>query len=160
LHNLVPQFIIDNYRQERRNGRFFAVCLFTDVSGFSTITDSLMKHGPHGAETLAGLMRNVFDPLIRSVYEFDGFVATLAGDAFTAVFPETSDSEAERSDAAVRAVSAAWQIQQQMDQATVQKTSYGDFNVSAKVGAACGEVNWGIVASEDEQACSHRCETG
>ena len=158
LHYLVPQFILDNYRQDNRHGRFFAVCLFTDISGFSMITDSLMKHGPHGAETLAGLMRSVFDPLISSVYEYGGFVATLAGDAFTAVFPESSASESGRHDAALRAIVAAWQIQQRMENVSGQKTPYGDFRVSAKVGLACGDVNWGIVTSEDERRAAYYFE--
>lgn len=155
LHYIVPQFILDNYRQGKRRGCFFAVCLFADISGFSTITDSLMKHGPHGAETLAGLMRAVFDPLLRGVYEYGGFVATLAGDAFTAVFPETYEVEAGREDAALRAIAAAWQIQQRMEEVSSQRTPYGDFRVSVKVGLACGEVNWGIVSSEDESRAAY-----
>lgn len=117
-----------------------------------------MEHGPHGAETLAGLMRDVFDPLIRSVYELDGFVPTLAGDAFTAVFAARGDSEPERQDAAARAVASAWQIQQRMAAAAWQRTPYGEFDVSAKVGAACGEVNWGIVSSEDQMRATYYFE--
>lgn len=158
LHYLVPQFIINNYREDKRQGQFFAVCLFADISGFSAITDSLMKHGPHGAETLAGLMRNVFDPLIGSVYEYDGFVPTLAGDAFTAVFPASTDSDADRKDVAVRAITTAWHIQQRMEEVALQKTPYGEFNISAKVGAACGQVNWGIVTSEDGQRATYYFE--
>jgi class 3 adenylate cyclase len=158
LHYLVPEFILKNYRHDNRHGRLFAVCLFADISGFSTITDSLMKHGPHGAEILAGLMRSVFDPLIGSVYEHGGFVATFAGDAFTAVFPETDDIESGQHDAAWRATIAAWQIQQRMVDISQQQTPYGDFRVSAKVGLACGDVNWGVVTSEDEQRAAYYFE--
>jgi predicted ATPase/class 3 adenylate cyclase len=158
LHHLVPQFIIDNYRQDKRHGRFFAVCLFADVSGFSTITDNLMKHGPHGAETLAVLMRNVFDPLISSVYEHQGFVPSLAGDAITAVFPAAGDSGPAQEELAARAMASAWQIQQQMKAAALQHTPYGNFQVSAKVGAACGPVNWGIVTSEDGRRATYYFE--
>ncbi len=155
MHYLVPQFIVDNYRQDIRRGRFFAVCQFVDISGFSEITDDLMKHGPHGAEILTGLIRNIFDPLLRSVYEHGGFAATLAGDAFTAVFPAESDSEEGQLNAARQGIVAAWRIQQRMQDVTLQVTPYGDFRVSVKVGVACGDVNWGIVTSEDERRASY-----
>ena len=155
MHYLVPQFILDNYRRDIRRGRFFAVCQFVDISGFSNITDNLMKHGPHGAEILAGLIRNIFDPLLGSVYEHGGFAATLAGDAFTAVFPAENESDDGRLDAASRAIVAAWHVQQRMEDVGHQVTPYGDFHLSVKVGVACGEVSWGIVTSEDERRASY-----
>jgi hypothetical protein len=52
-YNLVPHFIIENYAKNEYNGRFYAGALFVDISGFSALTDQLMKHGQHGAEVLA-----------------------------------------------------------------------------------------------------------
>ena len=87
MHNLIPHFIQEQFSQGDYWGKFSAASLFIDISGFTTITNTLMEHGPHGAEVLAAIMRRVLDPPIRDVYEKGGFIVGLAGDAFTALFP-------------------------------------------------------------------------
>ena len=86
IHNLVSHFILNKFASGESGGRFPCTALFIDISGFSTVTSTLMQHGQHGAEVLAGVMRAIFEPLVLSVYEQDGFIATLAGDAFMAFF--------------------------------------------------------------------------
>ena len=151
MPNLVPHFILDQYETGERNGRFPAVVLFVDISGFSTITDSLMIHGQHGSEVLVDVMRSIFDPLVQSIFEQGGFVIGYAGDAFTAVFPEGDDPDTVR----LRAFAAAWQMQAQMAEIGTVSTIYGTFTLSAKVGVAVGEIEWGIVTTTDE----HRATT-
>jgi class 3 adenylate cyclase/tetratricopeptide (TPR) repeat protein len=148
-YNLVPHFIIENYAKNEYNGRFYAGALFVDISGFSALTDQLMKHGQHGAEVLAGVMGKIFEPLIDAVYSQGGFVTGFAGDAFTAVFPDTVSSNASR------ALAAAITIQEQMQTQAEHGTSYGRYTMSAKVGVAVGEVIWGIVTAEDGQQASY-----
>ena len=67
MHRVVPELIIENYRAGRFNGEFPAVGMFLDLSGFSTMTDTLMQHGQHGAEVLAGLMHGLFDPIVSDL---------------------------------------------------------------------------------------------
>ena len=50
LHILVPDFILENDAQDKRQGSFAAVGLFVDVSGFSAMADAMMQQGQHGAE--------------------------------------------------------------------------------------------------------------
>ena len=95
MHNLVPHFILSQHAQGQTSGSFDAATLFVDISGFTTITETLMQHGTEGAETLANLMRSVFTPLIATVYEYGGFVVGFAGDAFTAVFTYGTWSKAQ-----------------------------------------------------------------
>jgi len=151
MHRLVPDFISKQYAVGQVSGRFSSVGLFVDISGFSTITDALMTHGQHGAEVLAVLMRAVFDPLVHGVYAQGGFIVTFAGDAFTALFPVDSAAEPVQGDvlAQARALAAAWHIQERMAALAQQQTPYGTFSVAAKVGVALGDVDWGIVMSED-----------
>ncbi len=87
VYNLVPHFILEQFALDEDHGRFSAAAFFVNVSGFSTITDSLMQHGQHGAEVLAGIMKAVFEPLTQAVYSQGGFISGFAGDAFTAVSP-------------------------------------------------------------------------
>src|SRR5260221_8896479 len=122
MHHLVPAFILENDAAGRRSGAFAAVGLFVDIAGFSTLTDVLMNHGQHGAEVLAGVMRAVLAPLINAVCEQGGFIATQAGDAFTALFPLDTLDQAPR-----RALTAAWTIQQRISAQPTYATPYGAF---------------------------------
>ena len=103
MHRLVPEFIQERYGSNQESGLFDACALFVDISGFTAITDGIMGHGQHGAELLANIIGDIFDPLMQSVFEQGGFVTNLAGDVFTAVFP----LEAESRDGFVRALAAA-----------------------------------------------------
>jgi tetratricopeptide (TPR) repeat protein/class 3 adenylate cyclase len=143
----VPHFILEQYSIGNYNGEFQAVGLFADITGFSTLTETLMNHGQHGAEQLAMIMREVFEPMIKSVYQQKGFIATLAGDAITVLFP-LSNSEV---DGYLRPLAAAWEIQEKMGVYQTYSTDYGEFNMSAKVGLALGEIDWGIVTSKGQR---------
>jgi class 3 adenylate cyclase/tetratricopeptide (TPR) repeat protein len=144
VHLLVPHFILDRFLAGEMRGAFRAVGLFCDISGFSTMTETLMQHGQHGTEVLAGLMRQAFTPLILSIYEQGGFIATQAGDAFTALFPLDDDPLAVQN-----ALAAARNIQLHSMAHPFFQTEYGAFAVSAKVGLAQGDISWGIVAKQD-----------
>jgi hypothetical protein len=60
MRRLVPGFIVEKYRANETSGFFQAAAIFVDISGFSKLTDTLAKHGQHGAEVLATLMRVIF----------------------------------------------------------------------------------------------------
>jgi class 3 adenylate cyclase len=86
MHNLVPHFILEQYSAGNLTGEFPAVGLFADITGFSAMTEALIHHGQHGAEELAVIMRAIFEPMIKGFYQQNGLIATLAGDAITAMF--------------------------------------------------------------------------
>ena len=111
-----------------------------------------MAYGQHGAEVLANVMRTVFTPLVRTVFEQGGFVTNFAGDAFTAVFPARDNN---RDLASLNALAAAWQIQIHMADNAQQITRYGPFEFSAKVGVAAGETEWGTILSSDGRQAAY-----
>lgn len=152
MHRVVPQIIIDNYRAGKYAGEFSAVGLFLDLSGFSSMTDTLMQHGQHGAEVLAGLMHGVFDPLVESIFEYGGKVVGFAGDGIMALFPLEEDPPKE---VALRALAAASEVQAHLFENPVRQTPYGNFQFSVKVGLAVGDVAWGILRSADEQSATY-----
>jgi len=147
MHRLIPQLILENYAAGNLHRDFRAVGMFADMSGFSAMTDELMTHGQHGAEVLAVVLRKAFGPMIQSVYEQGGFVATQAGDAFTALFPITGEPH----ETALQALTAAIEIQKHIQSQSRPVTPYGEFPIAVKVGLTIGEVQWGILASQDEQ---------
>ena len=147
MHRVVPELIIENYRAGRHSGEFAAVGLFLDLSGFSTMTDTLMQHGQHGAEVLAGLMHGVFDPLVESIFDYGGKIVGFAGDGVMALFPIEDDARS----TALHALTSAFLIQKRFAENPTRQTVYGSFPISAKLGLASGSVSWGIL-------CSGTCE--
>ena len=130
MHRVVPELIVENFRAGRYSGEFRAVGLFLDLSGFSTMTDTLMQHGQHGAEVLAGLMHSVFDPLVESIFEYGGKIVGFAGDGIMALYP----ADGIEHDVSLRALSSAHVIQQRLERDPVRYTVYGQFPISARIG--------------------------
>ena len=143
MHRIVPELIIENYRAGRDNGEFPAVGMFLDLSGFSTMTDTLMQHGQHGAEVLAGLMHGVFDPLVESIFDYGGKIVGFAGDGIMALYPIDGDAGS----TALRALTSAHVIQKRFQEQSTRQTVYGAFSIFAKIGLGCGSVTWGILRS-------------
>jgi predicted ATPase/class 3 adenylate cyclase len=149
MHRLIPTFILEKYRAGEFQGQFNAVGMFLDVSGFSNMTDSLMQHGAHGAEVLGTIMRNVFDPLLMTIFEQGGAIIGLAGDGLMALYPCDHDED----HALLHALASAWNMQRQLHAQPERETVYGSFPISAKIGLSMGKVEWGILQSRDgEQA--------
>lgn len=151
MHRLVPQFILDNYQAGNYHGRFQAVGLLVDVTGFSTMTDALARQGMHGSEVLANGMRQVFDPMIQSVIEHGGYVVGFAGDAITALFPVAEPVEAAYS----KAIAAALDIQEYRSNNADFVMPYGRFNISVKIGLGTGEARWRIVVAADGKRATY-----
>jgi predicted ATPase/class 3 adenylate cyclase len=146
MHRLIPHIILEHYAAGQTSGTFPAVGMFADMSGFSAMTDELMTHGQHGAEVLAVVLRKAFGPMIESVYEQGGFVATQAGDAFTALFPI---ADGDMREAAQKALTAAINIQQHIQSQSRPVTPYGEFQIAVKIGLTIGQAAWGVLASQD-----------
>jgi predicted ATPase/class 3 adenylate cyclase len=145
MHRVVPELIVSNYRAGRFGGEFTAVGMFLDLSGFSRMTDTLMQHGQHGAEVLAGLMHGVFDPLVRSIFGHGGKIVSFAGDGIMALYPVEQD----RTQTALRALASAWVIQQGLLREPERTTVYGTFPLSVKIGITVGSTEWRILRAED-----------
>ncbi len=150
MKQLLPGFIIEKYQQNVREGRFEAVALFVDISGFTRMTEILMKSGSEGAEILSTILNKIFDALDEYVYANNGFISTFAGDAFTAIFPLNLVKNTEQ--VVTRACWAALEVQKFFQTQHIQKTRFGDFEFSAKVGLARNSVTWGIIGGDDAKA--------
>ena len=145
MHNIVPEFILENYKAGRYSGSFRAAGMFLDISGFSAMTDELMQHGQHGAEVLAELMRAVFDPIVNAIFGQGGMIVGYAGDAITALYSVETDDLA----TARQVFASAHAIQHGLKARPSYETPYGTFHISAKIGISIGQVSWGILRSRD-----------
>lgn len=151
MHRVVPELIVEKYRAGIFRGEFPAVGMFLDLSGFSTMTDTLMQHGQHGAEVLANLMHGVFDPLVESIFDYGGKIVGFAGDGMMALYPMEQDIES----TCLRALASARLVQQRLVESSRRQTIYGAFQFTARIGLAIGDVSWGIVHSDDRQNATY-----
>ena len=121
MHRVIPELIVENFRAGNSRGEFPALGMFLDLSGFSTMTDVLMGHGQHGAEVLAGLMHDVFDPLVESVFDYGGKIVGFAGDGVMALYPIEADARS----TALQALTSAYVIQNRLKEHPTRQTPYG-----------------------------------
>ncbi len=144
MRKLLPDFIYNKYIDNEAHGKIQSLTLFMDISGFTSMTERLMKEGKEGAEVLTTILNGIFEPVIESVYNRGGFVASFAGDAFTAVFPGTENP--------YRVIYSAIEINRIFKGKEIQKSRFGEFKFYVKLGLSCGNVDWGIVGTEKHKA--------
>ncbi len=145
MHRLVPKFILDQMADNQVSGEFHAISLFVDVSGFTPLATALMEYSTEGAEVIADMLRASFEPLIDIIYAHNGFVATFAGDAFTALFPTSLPTELSHTQNIYhQAITAAWQCHNFVKDNANQMTRFGEFVFAIKISIADGMVDWKI----------------
>ncbi len=64
--------------------------LFTDISGFTALTEALASaHGPRaGADEATRRLNEVYDAIIKALHDFGGSVISFSGDGMLCWFPE------------------------------------------------------------------------
>ena len=95
-----------------REQRFDAVALFTDISGFTVISEALGEMGKKGAEKLTDILNAYFEPMIDLIHSYGGIIGKFGGDAMTVLFPHTPTS---RVDVTRRAIQCALDMQEWME---------------------------------------------
>ncbi len=73
--------------------RFPAAVLFTDISGFTSLTERLAQRGPAGVEELSRVLNTYFSELINLLSQHGGQVIKFAGDAAIVVWHALETSE-------------------------------------------------------------------
>ena len=137
MKNLIPDFIEDHFKKDRFSGELEAYTMFIDLSGFTPLTESLMRKGNAGAEELSLILNEIFSPLVKEVYQCGGFIPYFAGDAFTGIFPVQTEGVSAKS-----ALDAAFCVSELFKN---KEFTFRGFKIGIKIGIAFGTINWGIV---------------
>ena len=145
MEPLIPRIIAEQYQQQNDHGFFEAYTMFIDLSGFTPLTETLMKKGKEGAEQLSVSLNNIFEPMVHLVYAHGGFIPYFAGDAFTAIF-HTQNSSSTPADI----INLACDIRNIFSKSGVEKTQFGDFTIAVKIGLSYGQVEWGITGIKNQ----------
>ena len=141
MKHLVPSFILEHLDSQQQKGELTAGTMFLDLSGFTPLTESLMKEGSAGAERLSDILNNIFGPMVQLVHDNGGFIPYFAGDAFTAIFPETDDQNISR------LLHAANDIRNLFGKNNFQ---FDQFKFGLKIGLSYGTVEWGIIGDNQK----------
>ncbi len=148
MHNLIPHFISEQFRNNNFRGSFKAYTMFADISGFTKLTETLMKHKKDGAEILTDVINSIFNPIVRTVYDNGGMISSYAGDAFTAIF--MIDPESENMDVDHGVMNSANYVNKYFQDNKTVDTMYGMFEMGVKVGLSYGKVDWGIIGRDSK----------
>jgi predicted ATPase len=89
LSTFVPHIVKKRIAQNSTTTteQFPAAILFSDISGFTALTEKLAQQGPTGAEELTRHLNDYFSSLIEVIHEHGGDVVKFAGDALLALWP-------------------------------------------------------------------------
>ena len=126
MRKFIPDFILKNYSAKIFHGNFNALVMFCDITGFTNMTEELMKNGKEGLEVLTDLINSVFSPAIEIVQSEGGFISSFAGDAFTAIFPMDKPLESDIS----RSLGIADKIRNSNSNISAKETRFGIFGLS------------------------------
>ena len=137
MNNFIPAFIQEKYLKKEFNGDFESAVISFDIVGFTKVTDTLISKGKEGAEILAEMINEVFEPSIKEIYLNGGWITGFAGDAFTVVFPGVDP---------VYALSVSLRIRDIFADLSLV-TKFGTFHLDIKIGISFGRVTWDIVTT-------------
>ncbi len=94
LSSYVPSLVINKatkdpeYFTKPTKEVFNCVVLFTDISGFTALTERLAAQGSSGTEELTRLLNNYLGQLIDLIISYGGDIVKFAGDALLAIWPK------------------------------------------------------------------------
>ncbi|MBN1619843.1 tetratricopeptide repeat protein [candidate division WOR-3 bacterium] len=139
--NSIPGFISEKMKAKEMFGTTRGSALFTDLGGFTKMTEMFFKKGDSGAEEISKQLLWVFDMPIKTVHKYGGHVTTFAGDAFTAIFP---------GDDGKIAYSVAVILTYFFEREGKRKTDLGDLNFTCKCGVGTGDIDWRIISLDSK----------
>lgn len=127
--------------------RVFATVLFTDIQGFTSISESL------DPETLMRWLNTYMSEMAQRVQEHGGVVKQYAGDAVMAIFgiPVPRENEAERAEDAVNAVACALAMGRTLVELNRRWAAEGLPNIAIRAGIYSGHMVAGCLGSEGRQ---------
>jgi len=116
--------------------------MLVDLSGFTSLTETLLQRGKEGADELSHILNEIFAPMVKVVYQCGGHIPCFAGDSFAAVFPcEDCSSQT--------VAQLALQVRSLFEERDFQ---FGEFVIGLRIGLAAGVTEWGLVGSHNKQS--------
>ena len=128
---LLPQIPLHVLARIARDGKIThgitktrSVLLYTDISGFTPLTDALTAEGKEGIEEVTEILNNHFGRLSNILSNYKGILLKMGGDSLLARFGGV--------DAVERTNNAAWEMLDWFKEHPLVKTRKGEFPLSIK----------------------------
>lgn len=128
--------------EEMMRGTKVTVTIFySDIRGFTSLSEKLTPH------EVFSLLNEYFDPMIKIIYKYDGFLDKFIGDCIMAVF----SAPEQHPDDPLRAAKAALEMQDIIKQLQIKWHKEGQKGFSVGMGINTGEVILGSLGVVEEQ---------
>ncbi|CAK63665.1 unnamed protein product (macronuclear) [Paramecium tetraurelia] len=116
--------------------------MFTDVSGFTNLTESLSKLGNEGPELTAFVINRYMELLVKAISQSGGDILKFAGDAMIVVWPPSYKTDIVQVHEDLRltcrmALQNALDIQNKLNDTCILP----DLKLSVKIGFGIGDIN-------------------
>jgi class 3 adenylate cyclase len=139
LSTFLPRGLVQEKMRQPHAGRVRGQAargslLFSDVSGFTALSEKLAVYGSEGAERLTTAMNEYFSAMLDILAEGDGTLFKFAGDAMLVYFEEEENGEQ-----AHRALRVGRRMLGAMSRFGRIKTPAGTVSLQMKIGLATGE---------------------
>ncbi|MFM8321762.1 MAG: adenylate/guanylate cyclase domain-containing protein, partial [Chloroflexota bacterium] len=143
LSTFLPRHLVQEKMRQPYPGRtkgqmHTGTLLFSDVSGFTALSEKLAALGPEGAELLTTRMNEYFVVMLDILAESDGILLKFAGDALLAFFAAREGEEPAGAAHHGAARRAAQRMLQALDDFSQVETPNGPVRLKMKIGLAAG----------------------
>lgn len=116
--------------------KYGTIC-FADISGFTPLSEALMRIGPEGSEILNNVLNFHYEKIIKIIKKNNGDVLSFAGDALNIYFEREEE-----------AIKSALEIQEFFREKAETETPAGKFKISIKIGIATGNFKFYVLKEE------------
>ena len=140
-HQVVTPLTADPERSKVEGGFTYGTVMFSDISGFTAMSEKLSRLGKEGAEEITTIVNRFFAALLRVTDRYDGDLLKFGGDALLVYFGGP--------DHAHRACLAAQQMQATMSRFSETTTSQGVFRLLMTIGLGTGPLFMARLGTED-----------
>ncbi|CAD8085181.1 unnamed protein product [Paramecium sonneborni] len=148
LMGYVPALVVQYFAQHEQikelpaKQSFQSVVMFTDVSGFTNLTESLSKIGNEGPELTAFVINRYMELLVKAISQSGGDILKFAGDAMIVVWPPSYKTNIVQIHEELRltcrmALQNALDIQNKLNDTCILP----DLKLSVKIGFGIGDIN-------------------
>ena len=141
----VPTLVLQWLRDwpEERHRALDCTLVFADISGFTRMTEMLAVRGKIGAEEVADLINDTFEPLLGAAYQYGAGLIKWGGDAALLLF--------QGAEHAARGCRAAHDMQRLMRATGSRRTSRGPLRLRMSVGIHTGAFDFFLLGHHDHR---------
>lgn len=122
--------------------------LFSDISGFTSMSEALSRIGKEGAEEMSRILNNYFENIEKIIRNHEGYIQKTAGDSATIFFIK-KDNESKK-ELILKTVQCAFKIQELINNKFQYIETIADtYKLAMKIGISYGKVYFNTAGDID-----------